>query len=156
MKETRWCTTNPKIPRKCQITTFYTLFANTMATKSKVLEVSEAKEVTTNYWTSYKFALLLENGEKWWTTLLKTSNPPCKVWEEIEYDIEEKNGFKSIKLASQAKQFWLWQAKRDYAKDWVWFAMSYAKDLVVAWIVPLENLTTQADIIYEWINKKYW
>lgn len=124
-----------------------------MATKAKVLEISEASKITTANWDFFKFALKLDNDEKWWTTLFKTDKFPYSVWEEIEYDREQKWEYKSIKIVKK-NAWWFWQkTPKDYHKDAVSFAMSYAKDLVIAG--KSEDLFTQAESIYERMTKRY-
>lgn len=121
-------------------------------TQSKIKYIHQIKEWKGEKWTVFYFSLEMENGDKW--TIWKMKHDAFKVWDTLHYEIETKDGrnkFKEIKENKQKQGFW----KRDYHKDAVWFAMSYAKDLVVAGKKEMNDLEHIADSIYARMIKKY-
>lgn len=121
--------------------------------KATIKEIHSTRKWSWGKWDVFYFDITLSDWVRW--SIGKQKEDAFKVWDEINYETEVKDWKTKIKEIKD-KQAYLWWAKKDYPKDAVSFAMSYAKDLVVSGKIELNNLITQADIIYDRMKKKYW
>lgn len=118
---------------------------------SKIKTVSPRKPYEGAYGKMYYATITLENWDKW--SLWAKEEWKYTTWQEIEYTIEETTNGNKIKIMQQQKG---WKSfTKDYKKDAVSFALSYAKDIMIAWKVKEDQLLPTADKLYEWMIGKY-
>lgn len=118
---------------------------------SKIKTVSPRKPYEGAYGKMYYATITLENWDKW--SLWAKEEWKYTIWQEIEYTIEETTNGNKIKIMQQQKG---WKSfTKDYKKDAVSFALSYAKDIMIAWKVKEDQLLPTADKLYEWMIGKY-
>jgi len=118
--------------------------------QSKVKKIHSTSEWKWQNWTMFSFEIEMENGDKW--KINSTKPDGINEWMEFEYDISDGKYGKVIKKIQKAWSFsqkwWSYQA-RNPKIDFISFAMSYAKDLVVWWKIEVDWLEISADIIYQ-------
>lgn len=127
--------------------------------KGKVTSANFKKDWTGKFGTMYDHNIEFANGDKGVYTSKKKDQDTFKVGEEVAYTIEtvERNGYKNdvIKPVEKggfgARGF----APKNYKADFISFAASYAKDLMVAGKLP-DGMKFEAtfNMIYGVMEKK--
>lgn len=126
-----------------------------MTNTPKKSKVHKILSVNPYNWPSgliYYFTLNMENWDTW--SIGKKNQEAIKEWQELEYTTEIKNG-KNVFVEYKPNNFSKsWSYQRDHNKDAVWFAMAYAKDLVVAGKCDISQITDTAEKLYAWMMAK--
>lgn len=105
------------------------------------------------------FVVELDNGDKGFYVSKNENQTKFVVGQETEYNIEEKQGkkgayYKITLPQSEKPGYGGGRPQQDPRVQMIGYAMSYAKDLVIADKVKIGDLATQFDIIYnEMISK---
>lgn len=120
---------------------------------SKIKTVSPRKPHDGQYGRMYYATIILENGDKW--SLWAKEEWKYTIWQEIEYNLEETATGGKIKIVQQQKWFPWKSFTKDYKKDAVSFALSYAKDIFVAWKIEKEQFLPTAEKLYERMITRY-
>lgn len=123
-------------------------------TTSKVKEIKNVKPYERDGKTTYYFTIVMENGDE--GSIGKKAVDAIKVGDELTYTLEEGQYGKKIKEAGTA----FWGKKpftpRDYKKESVTMAMSYAKDLFVAWkIEDSKKMLATFEAIHDVMCKRF-
>lgn len=116
-----------------------------MAKKGKIEVIKSDGTWDSKYGLMYKFKVTIggDTGE----LLAKSDKLKYEIGEEVEYEFTPGD-FPKIKIIPAQKPFG--GNKPNPAA----FAMSYAKDLVVADKIVLGDISKYADLIYNWIKSK--
>lgn len=115
---------------------------------SKIVSVESVTPWTNNENRTFYFhELFMENGEK--ITLMKAKENAFNAGDEVNYDEYEKDWKKRYKEITENK-WWGWNGKKTSST--ASFALSYAKDLVVADKVGIENILATADKFKKWLD----
>lgn len=124
-----------------------------MAT-SKVKTIAEIKERGDGNNKTFYHNCILDDNTK--ISIGKKTSWSVNVWDEIEYEIVEKDWKQKAQVVKKAFTPWGWAGKqRDYSKECVSMSASYTKDLIIAWVIKLEEFETIAERFFIWMNKKY-
>ncbi len=105
------------------------------------------------------FIVELDNADKGFYVSKNENQTKFVVGQESEYNIEEKQGKKGVyyKITipqSDKPSFGGGKQQQDPRVQFIGYAMSYAKDLVIADKIKIDSLAVQFDIIYnEMISK---
>lgn len=102
----------------------------------------------------FYFSMEMEDWSK--VNIWKKSETAIKVWDELKYDIVSTDEYGVNKIKEVKEEFKKSQSySKNYEADFVSFAMSYAKDLVIWGKVDIKDLTTEANEIYNWMLLQY-
>lgn len=120
---------------------------------SKVKSLGETREFNGKNGTMYSIKVYMDNGDEW--EIVKKTVWGVKPGDELTYTIEDTQYGKKIKLVATefggGKKF----APRNTKFDYIGFSMAYAKDLVVADKVKIDQLLPTADKIFTWMIEKH-
>jgi hypothetical protein len=123
----------------------------------KVTSASFKKEWTGKFGTMYDHNIEFANGDNGVYTSKKKEQDSFKVGEEVPYTIEKtvRNGFTNYKIApvsekgngfgGGARSF----APKNYKADFISFAASYTKDLIVGGKAELKDFGKTFDAMYK-------
>ena len=124
---------------------------------SKVVEIKSVKDRTWPNGTIHFFTCKMENGDT--INLGKKSADAIQLGSEINYDIVEwPNEYGVCKVKEVREEFKPWAKPwfaKNYEKDSISMALSYAKDLVVWGKVELKDLEKEAERMHVWMVAKY-
>ena len=114
---------------------------------SKIKEIRSVNSYESKYGTFYAHEILMENWDAW--QLSKKTEGSIKVGDELNYTITENEyGFK-IKEVRDFPTNQQWGKKKGWNAS---FALSYAKDLVVAGKTDVGTILEQATKFKEWLD----
>lgn len=130
---------------------FLTYYYITMETKtSKIKEIISKKERKGDKWTVYYFTVEMENGDKYPIKKGKMKEDGFTVGQELHYTIDKDWEYDKIFIIEEQKaNFGGGTSSKSSNAS---FAMSYAKDLCVAGVIKVENLTDYAWTILAWLS----
>lgn len=107
------------------------------------------------------FSIEFDNSDRGFYSTKSEEQTKFIIGQEAEYNIEEKIGknnkpWYKISLPSDQKQFSGGGGRPapDPKTQMISFAMAYSRDLVVAKIIPLDDMNKYFDIIYDAMLKK--
>ena len=128
-----------------------------MEKTAKIVSVTE--KTRTNPKTQeivYFSTVKMDNGDEYTISRGKSQTWFFKEWKDLVYKIEKINEYDKIVIKEDKPAYTgkTWFSK-DYTKDWVAFAISYAKDLVTSDKVELKDFIKTADKIYDRMLSKY-
>lgn len=121
----------------------------------KVTNASFKKEWNGKFGTMYDHNIEFANGDKGVYTSKKKEQDTFKVGEEVAYTIEtvERNGYTNVRIApvSESKSGFGGKsfAPKNYKADFISFAASYTKDLIVAGKAELKDFGKTFDAMYK-------
>ena len=123
---------------------------------SKIKEIHQIKPFNNSYGTTYYHQLLLENGEK----IEIGKKKEMKVGWEITYSVDvDGSQHEYSKAKSEQPQNQVFQKKGGSKGGNASFALSYAKDLAVAYVGQGKDFTSDeiikvAEAFNDWLNSK--
>lgn len=108
--------------------------------KATVENIYWATPRTKDWKTTYAFSVLLSDWEKGNTNLFDT-NDAIKIWQEIEYEIQENNWFRNI-VIKKPKKPWSWGwSQKDYKKEAIISSMECSVNILKhRWTKDVETL----------------
>jgi hypothetical protein len=106
----------------------------------------------------YTHVIELENGDKGEVNFKSKFPHQAIVGNEYSYSIEPNanpNWASKIPTEKNDKSAYGGQGTKQNPKiSAASYALSYSKDLVVGGVIPLDKLTQQADVLFNWLNSK--
>ena len=130
--------------------------------KAKVKKATFQKEYETKFGTLFLHKIIYEeNGNEFsgYYSSKKKDQNKFVAGQEAEFDVEVQTGrngvFNKIKPVMQNKGYSNYgrSVQREQSK-YSGFAMSYAKDLVVAGVINMEQLYSEAQCMIDWMVQK--
>ena len=133
--------------------------------KATITEIKSVKPYTKGeHWTTYYYTMVLSN----WDTINigKKSNSAFQLNDEIKYvEVEPKDEYGVIKVRPPKPEEdttpwpnpapWAWWTTYKPQSNLASFALSYAKDICVAWKIEVWEIDLLADTFYDRLVKKW-
>lgn len=120
--------------------------------KAEITEVKFVKEFESKYGTLYSFKIIYEGREAYYNSKNRDQNK-FVAGQEIEFTEEVKSGRKGdylvVKPINPNKQSNFGKALKKEQSRYSGFAVSYAKDLVVAGRLSFDDLTAYSTVLFE-------
>ena len=131
-----------------------------MATTSKISEIGTQREYDYKEKHYRATVLIMENWDKWECS--KEKADAFTIWQELVYNLKPNGDYTPKMYLETPKQFWnkssTWK-KEDPVEKFIGFALSYAKDIVIAEIMAKEEKSEWvlkiADQMFDWMIKKH-
>lgn len=130
-----------------------------MEKTSKIKAIHKMTDQPNQNWI-YFYDLEMENGDR--GSIWKKKINAFNIWDSLTYNLEPwKFEWKFyLKEVRQNKRNWSSRPSENPQEKFIWFAMSYAKDIVVAQIQQTDMFSTEAmlklaDELYLWMNNKF-
>ena len=120
-------------------------------TKSKIAVI-----IKTNEWkwkNKWFFTCDMDNWDK--ISVMRDTNTALKVWDEIEYTLWVADEYGVHRITEPSQNKWGKGFAKNYEKDSISMALSYAKDLVCEGRVELSKIYEEADALHQWMVNKY-
>jgi len=102
----------------------------------------------------FYYDIEMENNDRW--SIGKKKEWLFQLGQELKYEITPNTKMEGkfiIKEWQEEGKWWKF-TPRDYKKDFVGFAMSYSKDLAVAWKIEMNDLSNYAEKMFTWMVGK--
>ena len=120
--------------------------------KAVIENVKFIKEFESKYGTLYSFKVSYDNREAYYNSKNRDQNKFI-TGQEVEFTEEVKEGKKGdylvVKPINPNKQSNFGRALKKEQSRYSGFAVSYAKDLVVAGRLPFDELTAYSTVLFE-------